>query len=163
MVPETFHCTKQKRVPKKIHTLHHYGRIISQQEEIVQVMQQWYEETAEHTTPQARTLQEFLTSHDIKLPQITEDQKDMLDDKFTITEVQDDLKDANDVRAPSPSGHNIVFYKLLFANIPNIMTQAINQMVFVTHLDEKPQFKWIQHRKVVYIPKKPGPTRPSAY
>jgi hypothetical protein len=36
MVPETVHCTKEKRVPRKIHTLHHDGRIISQQEEIVQ-------------------------------------------------------------------------------------------------------------------------------
>jgi hypothetical protein len=52
MVLETFHCTKEKRVPRKIHTLHHDGRIISQQEEIVQVMQQWYEETAERVTPQ---------------------------------------------------------------------------------------------------------------
>jgi hypothetical protein len=29
MVPETFHCTKEKRVPRKIHTLHHEGRIKS--------------------------------------------------------------------------------------------------------------------------------------
>ncbi len=155
MVPETFYCTKEKRVP-----LHHDGRVISQQEEIVQVMQQWYEETAECTTQQARTLQEFLASHDIQLPQITEDQKDRLDDEFTITEVQDALNDANIVSAPSPSGQNIAFYKLLFADIPNIMTRAINQMVFVPRLHETPQFKWIQHRKVVYI-KKQRPTSPS--
>jgi hypothetical protein len=55
------------------------------------------------------------------------------------------------------------FYKLIFADIPNIMTWAINQMVFVPRLNETPQFKWIQHRKVVYIPKKPGPTSPSNY
>jgi hypothetical protein len=126
-------------------------------------MQQWYEETAERATPQARTLQEFLESHRIQLPQITEDQKDMLDDEFTITEVQDALNDANDVSAPGPSGQNIAFYKLLFADIPNIMTQAINQMVFVPRFNETQQFKWIQHRKVVYIPKKPGPTSPSDY
>jgi hypothetical protein len=36
-------------------------------------------------------------------------------------------------------------------------------MVFVPRLNETPQFKWIQHRKVVYIPKKPGPTSPSNY
>jgi len=163
MVPETFHCTKEKRVPRKIHTLHHEGRDINHQEEIVQVMQQWYEETAERVTPQTRTLQEFLESHHIQLPQITEDQKDMLDDEFTASEVQDALNDANDVSAPGPSGQNIAFYKLLFADIPNIMTQAINQMVFVPRLNETQQFKWIQHRKVVYIPKKPGPTSPSDY
>ncbi len=70
-------------------------------------MQQWYEETAERATTKARTLQEFLESHDIQLPQITEDQKDMLDDEFTIKEVQDALNDANDVSAPGPSGQNI--------------------------------------------------------
>jgi hypothetical protein len=48
MVPETFRCTKEKKVSGKIHTLQHEGKNISQQEEIVQVMQQWYEETAEH-------------------------------------------------------------------------------------------------------------------
>ncbi len=58
----------------------------------------------------------------------------MLDDEFTIAEVQDALNDANDVSAPGPSGQNIAFYKLLFADIPNIMTQAINQMVFVPRL-----------------------------
>ncbi len=163
MVPETFHCTKEKRVPRKIHTLHHEGRVICHQEEIVQVMQQWYEERAERATPQTRTLKEFLESHHIQLPQITEDQKDMLDDEFTIAEVQDALNDANDVSAPGPSGQNIAFYKLLFADIPNIMTQAVNQMVFVPRLNETQQFKWIQHRKVVYIPKKPGPTSPSDY
>jgi hypothetical protein len=47
----------------------------------VQVMQQWYEETAERITPQTRTLQEFLTSHNIQLRQITEDHKDMLDER----------------------------------------------------------------------------------
>ncbi len=87
----------------------------------------------------------------------------MLDDEFTASEVQDALNDANDVSAPGPSGQNIAFYKLLFADIPNIMTQAINQMVFVPRLNETQQFKWIQHRKVVYIPKKPGPTSPSDY
>jgi len=29
MVPESFHCTKEKRVPRKIHTLHYEGRIKS--------------------------------------------------------------------------------------------------------------------------------------
>ncbi len=32
MVPETFHCAKEKRMPRKIHTPHHEGRIKSQQE-----------------------------------------------------------------------------------------------------------------------------------
>ena len=43
MVPETFHCAKEKKPPRKILTLEHEGRTITQQEEIIQVMQQfWY-------------------------------------------------------------------------------------------------------------------------
>jgi hypothetical protein len=112
---------------------------------------------------QEHYIQEFLASHDIQLPQITEDQKDMLDNKFTVPEVQDALNDAKYVSAPGPSGQNIAFYKLLFADIPNIMTRAINQTVFVPCLNDMPQFKWIQHRKVFYIPKKLEPTSPSNY
>ena len=163
MVPETFHCAKEKKPPRKILTLEHEGRTITQQEEIVQVMQQWYEETAERTTPQTISLQDFLTSHNIALPQITEDQKDMLDEEFTVEEIRAAINEANDVSAPGPSGQNITFYKLLFTDIPHIMTQAINQMVFVPGLCEMAQFQWIQNRKVVYIPKKPKPTSPSDY
>jgi hypothetical protein len=46
----------------------------------------------------------------------------MLDDEFTIKEVQDALNYANDVSAPGPSGKTLQFYKLIFADIPNIMT-----------------------------------------
>jgi hypothetical protein len=121
------------------------------------------EETLECTTPQTRTLQEFLTSHNIQLLQITEDQKDMLDDEFTTNKVQEALDDANDVSAPGPSGHNIASFKLLFADIPHIMTRAINQIVSVPRLIEMTQFRWLNHNKVVYILKKPGPTSPSDY
>jgi hypothetical protein len=66
-------------------------------------------------------------------------------------------------RAPSPSGQIISFYKLLFMMVPNLMTKAINKMVFVPGLIDEMNFAWIRKRKVVYIPKKPQPTSPPDY
>jgi len=163
MVPETFYCAKDKRAPRKIHTLENEGQVITDQEEIVQVMQQWYERTAERVTPQTMGLQEFLAAHNMHLPQITQDHKEMLEEEFSMEEVHEAIREANEVSAPGPSGQNITFFKLLFMEIPHIMTQAINQMVFVPQLCSLAQFQWIQHRKVVYIPKKPTPLTPSDY
>ena len=126
-------------------------------------MQQWYEHTAERALPQTKGLQEFLTAHNIRLPQITEEHKEMLEEEFSQEEVYEAIKEANEVSAPGPSGQNIAFYKLLFTDIPHIMTQAINQMVFVPQLCAMPQFQWIQKRKVIYIPKKLVPTSPSDF
>ncbi len=47
--------------------------------------------------------------------------------------------------------------------VPNLMTEAINQMVFVPGLMDEMNFAWIRKRKVVYIPKKPQPTSPPDY
>jgi hypothetical protein len=47
--------------------------------------------------------------------------------------------------------------------VPNLMTEAINQMVFVPGLIDEMNFAWIRKRKVVYIPKKPQPTSPPDY
>jgi hypothetical protein len=47
--------------------------------------------------------------------------------------------------------------------VPNLMTEAINEMVFVSGLIDQSIFGWIRKRKVVYIPKKPQPTSPSDY
>jgi hypothetical protein len=44
--------------------------------------------------------------------------------------------------------------------VPNLMTEAINQMVFVPRLIDQNTFAWIRKRKVVYIPKKPQPISP---
>jgi hypothetical protein len=47
--------------------------------------------------------------------------------------------------------------------IPNIMTSALNQLVFVPGLLNDQDFRWIRHRKVVYIPKLPQPVSPGDY
>jgi hypothetical protein len=163
MKPETFHCIKEGNRSRAIHKLEHEGRTVTDPEEIITIMQQWYEKTAERLVPQAETLYDFLDRHQIELPQIDDDQKAMLEEEFTMQEVKQAIQEANEVSAPGPSGQTIAFFKLLFLAIPAVMTAALNQLVFVPHLQEAEDFRWIRHRKVVYIPKVPQPATPSDY
>ncbi len=126
-------------------------------------MQKWYERTAERVLPQLETLDSFLARHNINLPQIDEDQCAMLEEEFTTEEIKMAISKANEVSAPGPSGQTITFFKLLFMAIPNIMTSALNQLVFVPGLLNDQDFRWIRHRKVVYIPKLPQPVAPGDY
>jgi exonuclease III len=64
MVPETFHCIKEPKRNRTIHTLQHEGRLITNTDEIMNVMQKWHEHAAERVVPQMETLASFLTSHD---------------------------------------------------------------------------------------------------
>jgi hypothetical protein len=57
----------------------------------------------------------------------------------------------------------ITLYKLLFQEIPDIFTAAMNQLVFNHELASHATFQWIKERKVIYIPKKPLPTSPGDY
>jgi hypothetical protein len=163
MKPETFHCIKEGNRSRAIHKLEHEGRTVTDPEEIITIMQQWYEKTAERLVPQAETLYDFLDRHQIELPQIDDDQKAMLEEEFTMQEVKQAIQEANEVSAPGPSGQTIAFFKLLFLAIPAVMTAALNQLVFVPHLQEAEDFRWIRHRKVVYIPKISQPATPSDY
>ncbi len=51
-------------------------------------MQSWYEDTAMNTTELTMTLEEFLGRYNIQLPQITEDQKEEMEEEFTQEEVK---------------------------------------------------------------------------
>jgi hypothetical protein len=126
-------------------------------------MQAWYERTAERVLPQTETLSAFLARHHSDLPQIDDDQKEALEEEFTIDEVKQAISEAHEVSAPGPSGHTITFYKLLFCAMPHTMTKALNQLVFLPRLSEVKPLRWIQHRKVIYIPKVPSPVAPSDY
>jgi hypothetical protein len=163
MVPETFYCIKESKKNRTIHTLQHEGRLITDTTEITDVMQKWYERTAEWVLPQIETLTSFLARYELNLPQIDEDQCAMLEEEFTTEEIRMAISEANEVSAPGPSGQTITFFKLLFMAIPNIMTSALNQLVFVPGLLNNQDFRWIHHRKVVYIPKLPQPVSPGDY
>jgi hypothetical protein len=100
MNPETFYCIKEKQASREIHSLTVDGRNIKDPEEIVQIMQNWYEDTAQHATPQTTTLSDFLEQHNILLPQLTDEQKNDLAEEFTTEEVSDALKEAQEKSAP---------------------------------------------------------------
>jgi hypothetical protein len=78
----------------------------------------------------------------------------MLFQEFSQDEIGDAIKEAKEHSAPGPSRQIISFYKLLFMIVPNIMNEAIKQMVFVPGSSDVNIFAWICQRKVVYIPKK---------
>ncbi len=163
MQPETFHCVKETKSNRDINTLMVDGALVTDPERIVSVMQAWYEDTAERALPQLESLDSFLTRHHVDLPQIGEDQKDALEEEFTVEEVKQAIREAHEVSAPGPSGHTIAFYKLLFSTMPQTMTRALNQLVFLPCLSEDDTLKWIRHRKVIYIPKCTSPAAPSDY
>jgi hypothetical protein len=57
-------------------------------------MRGWYETTAQYTTTQTTPLQQFMEEHNVVLPQITEDQKEMLSKEFSQDEIGDAIKEA---------------------------------------------------------------------
>jgi hypothetical protein len=81
MVPETFHCIREGNRSRAIHRLEHEGRTVTDPEEIITIMQQWYEKTAERLVPQTETINNFLERHGFDLPQIDEDQKAILEEE----------------------------------------------------------------------------------
>ncbi len=81
----------------------------------------------------------------------------MLEEELSQQEVKAAIQEANKVSAPGPSGQTTAFFKLLFLAMPTVMTDALNQLVFVPYLLADEDVRWIQNRKVVYIPYVPRP------
>jgi len=163
MVPETFQCIKDPKRNRSIQKLQVEGRETTAPEEIVQIMQEWYERTAETAQEQLVTLEQFIRDRNVALPQLSPEECEELEEEFTAEEVEAAIKEAKVASAPGPSGQTIAFFKLIFMHAPQLMTQALNQLVFVPHLATDPQLRWIQERKVVYIPKKAHPITPSDF
>jgi len=126
-------------------------------------MQQHYEVTATEKPPQTETLPHFLESLQITLPQLSDQQKEALQEEITQNEIITALQEASENSASGPSGQSISFFKLIFCQIPELFTMAMNQLVFTPGLLNCPEFEWIRNRKVIYIPKKHNPTSPADY
>jgi exonuclease III len=163
MTPQSFFCIKERNASRKIVKLIMDEKEITDQEEITQIMQEWYENTATVSIPQTITLQQFLDKHNIQLPQLSKEHQEELSEEFTQQEVADAIQDASEQSAPGPTGQTIAFYKLINAQAPELLTEALNQLVFQQELSNSPEFQWIRHRKVIYIPKKQAPIHPSDY
>jgi hypothetical protein len=128
--PQSFYCTKDRNTSRKIQKLVIEDRQITDPEEIIITMQEWYEKTAGEESPQTMTLEEFLIRHNINLPQVTLAQKEELSEEFTLQEVIDAINEAHEASASGPSGQSITFFKLLLMEVPNLLVEALNQMVF---------------------------------
>ena len=163
MVPETFSCIKELKRDRQITKLEHEGQIITDPDTIIDIMQKWYEETAQNEPEQTETLEQFIIDQQLVLPQLDKEQCDELEEEFTTAEVMQAIKDAKTISAPGPSGQTISIFKLMFLHNPQLITQALNQLVFVPHLATEKSLQWIQKRKVIYIPKKPVPLNPGDY
>ena len=163
IVPVTFKPVREPKTNRDIHQLHIEGRVIDDKEEIITAMQKWYEETAQKEHCQTLSLQDFLTQSNVQLPKISPEMQEELQQDIDAEEIQWALDEAKERGAPGPSGQSITLYKLLFQLIPNTFAKAINQLTFVPRLMEHSDMRWIQQRKVIWIPKKPDSLQPSDF
>lgn len=127
---------------------------VTNKEEIAILMQDWYQVTANAEEPQTLTLTEFLEQNNIELPPISEDLFIEMEQPITPDEIRWALKEASENSASGPSGQSVAFYKLLFMEIPTLMTSAINQIAFLPGITDLEELKWIRTIKVIYISKK---------
>jgi len=109
------------------------------------------------------TLQDFPNRYNIQLQQISDGQKEQLEEEFNQQEVKEALHEAAETSAPGPTGQTSTFSKLLFTEALKLFTEALNQLVFLPELGTLPLFHWIKKRKVIYIPKKNNPVSPGDY
>ena len=68
----------------------------------------------------------------------------MLESPFAPEELQTAIKAVHENSASGPSGQSIALFKLLFIEIPSLMTAAINQLAFIPELASLPEFQWIE-------------------
>jgi len=163
-VPATFQCTKEKKRNRTINTIKlPDGSETSDADEIVEIMQNWYQEMANKPHDQTVTLTEFLEQYNVELPRISNEQESELAAPISSDEILKSIQAAHEFSASGPSGQSISMYKLLFKENPMLFTAAMNQLVFVPGLATHTDYLWIKERKIVYIPKKSKLDTPSDY
>jgi hypothetical protein len=159
----SFYTVKEKQPSQTIKEICHNEQSITDPENIITIMQEWYGNTASQNWEQAETLTDMLDDLQVNLPQISPDVSDLLDEEITSLEVETAINESHEVSAPGPTGQTITLYKLLFQEIPDIFTAAVNQLVFNHEMVTHDMFQWIKEREVIYILKKPLPTTPGDY
>ena len=114
----------------------------------MQELQDRYCDTVGQAFEPSATLEDFLQQHGVVLPEVSEAQRDSLDQEFTYQDVKKALGNSKGT-APGPTGQTASLY--------NTFVKALNELAFVPGLVNSPAFMWLKDRKVVYIPK-PGKT-----
>ncbi len=84
----SFQSVKEKHPSRNIDQLLHNEVTITDPERLIQVMQEWYADTAETGHVQTETLTDFLQDQQLELPQISPDHQDMLVEEITPNEVE---------------------------------------------------------------------------
>jgi hypothetical protein len=154
---QSFYITKERKASKSINKLvKENGQEITEPAEIVQELQDRYCDTVGQAFEPSATLEDFLQQHGVVLPEVSEAQRDSLDQEFTYQDVKKALGNSKGT-APGPTGQTASLYKYIFSMIPNTFVKALNELAFVPGLVNSPAFMWLKDRKVVYIPK-PGKT-----
>jgi len=155
--PITYQCVKDKQRKRNISYLRTEG--INQietrdQAEIIQIMQEWYENTASKEVPQKQTVKDYLHKYNVELNKISEDDAIKMEERVTMNELEWALQDAKVNTAPGPSGQAINFYKLIKLHAPYVLLEAVNDMIFTPEIFQLEHNKWIKNRKVVYVQKR---------
>jgi hypothetical protein len=159
----SFNAVREPRKGRSISKISHNNNEISDKTQIAAIMQDWYEATANNRHQQTVSVEEFLLTNNITLPTISDGQRESLITPITLTEIESSLKDAKINSASGPSGQSIALYKYIFLQAPLLFAAAINQIAFQPELASLPEFAWIKHRKIIYIPKKGAPVSPGDY
>jgi hypothetical protein len=100
----SFYLVKEKQPPRTIKRLLHNGQDITDPEEIVNIMQEWYGNTASQEHAQTEYLPTLMQELNLQLPQISQECKDMLDEEITPDEVEAAINEAHEISALGPSG-----------------------------------------------------------
>ena len=151
----SFTVTKEKRGNRNIGILREEDREYTDNEEILNRLQENYFSTVGRKFQPSKELEEFLMEHGVELPVLAEEDHIGLDVEFSKEEVKKAISSAKASTAPGPSGQTIAIFKYLYAEIPNILTRALNELTFVPRLIDAPAFAWLKERRIVFIPK-PG-------
>ncbi len=137
-MPNTFTVTKEKRGNRNIGILREEYREYTDNEDILNRLQENYFSTVGRKFQPSKELEEFLTEHGVELPVLAEEDHMGLDVEFSKEEVKKAISSAKASTAPGPSGQTI--FKYLYAEIPNILTRALNELTFVPRLIDAPAF-----------------------
>jgi exonuclease III len=109
----SFYSVKDRQPSRTIKEIWHNDQSITDPEEIVKTMQEWYEVTASRELDQAETLTDMLHDLQMELPQISPENRELLDEEISQTEIENAINEAQEVSAPGPTGQTITLYKLL--------------------------------------------------
>jgi hypothetical protein len=103
----SFYSIKEKQPSRTIKEIWHNGQSVTDPEEIIRKMQEWYESTASREWEQVETLTDMINDLQLDLPQIDPETRDLLDEEITREEVESAINEAQEISAPGPTGQTI--------------------------------------------------------